>query len=468
MLALASSTLTGPGSSSWARQNSPPPATQPGTSSSASRSPTAPPIAPAVPLQVSTDGKAGFTASSPMSLSGATAIALQQASALQQSQLEEAIVAGDLRQTQAALLPRLRSSSTYAYNSPAHRPANPTDPSFIAQNAVHEYQQLLGFTGELSFGVAAAIQRNRALLSAARAGTEVARRALVRGVSETYYGAALAKARRQAADLSLDAAREFERLTDLNFQAGEVPEVDVIRARLQTAARLDDALKAREAEVVANVSLSTLLGVDMKTTPNIDPLPQSIDGNQVVSAMPEGISRRPELLRLEAQSRAARADIAVARADRLPRLTYSIDEGFDTGSLATAELRQHRGMLATANLDIPLWDWGLGRSRQRQAALRARGAELQLQLARRDLDLQYATARQEATTAAARVDNARRALDDAEKNVTISVARYRAGEAPIFEATDAQTTVAAGRLALQQALYDFQVAHARLREAGGL
>src|SRR5213076_2204767 len=108
---------------------------------------------------------------------------------------------------------------------------------------------------------------------------------------------------------------------------------------------------------------------------------------------------------------------------------------------------------------------GATQSRLRQAQLRLRGAQLQRDLAMRDFYLQFAVARQEATTAAQRVDNARTALADAERNVTISVARYRAGEAPITEATDAQTTRAQQRLSLQQALFDYQVALAQLREA---
>lgn len=442
----------------------PPSATQ---SLPSGQSPTSPPSSAVTPASSSGIGWP-VAPSQPISLSGAIAIALQQASALKQAQLDEEMARADLRQARAAILPRLRSSSIYMYNSPAPPPASSVDPSFIAQNALREYQELLGVTGELSFGVAAAVGRSRALLQAAHAGTEVARRALLRGASEAYYGAALASARKRAADLSLDAAREFQRVTDLNYQAGEVPEVDVIRARLLVAARLDDALQAREAEVIAGTSLGALLGYDITTTPNIEPLPQSIDRGDVISTAPDRVSRRPELMRLEAQSRAARADMAAARADRLPRLTYSLDEGFDSGSLASAELKQHRGILATASLEIPLWDWGISRSRQHQAALRARGAELQLQLGRRGLDLQYATARQEAATAAARVDNARGALDDAEKNVPISIARYRAGEAPISEATEAQTSVAAQRLALQQALFDYQIAQSHLREAAGL
>jgi len=234
-----------------------------------------------------------------------------------------------------------------------------------------------------------------------------------------------------------------------------------------TAARRDDRAQARQAEVIANAALGTLLGYGIVQVPSIEPLPQSVDVADLGAISAAGVTRRPEFAQLDAQVRAAKEDIGIARADRLPRLTYSVDEGFDSSTLAASELRQHRGLLATANLDIPLFDWGLTRSRQRQAELRARGAELQRQLTIRDLYLQFATARQEALTAAERVANARRALDDAERNVTISIERYRAGEAPIFEATDAQTTRAAQRLALQQALYDYQVARARLREAAG-
>jgi outer membrane protein TolC len=130
-------------------------------------------------------------------------------------------------------------------------------------------------------------------------------------------------------------------------------------------------------------------------------------------------------------------------------------------------MRQHRGTLATALIDVPLFDWGATRSRLREAQLQAHAAELQRELTLRELNVAFVTARAEATSAATRVDNARAALADAERNVTISIARYRAGEAPISEATDAQTTRAQQRLTLQQALADFQVALGHLREAAG-
>jgi outer membrane protein TolC len=433
-----------------------PPASTPDTT------PATTPVAPTLPPAPAPAGAAG---SMPLSPGGALSAALQQVSGLQQARIEEAIAAEDLRQARAALLPRARSATTITYNSPDHRDVS--SPSFIAQNAIHEYQEVLGFTGDLNFGLASAIRRSRALLDAARSGTEIARRALVRAVNESYFGAALGTARRRAAEESLAAAVEFERVTELNYRAGEVPEVDVIRARLQTAARRDELDQARESEAVANAALSTILGYDISRVPSIEALPQTFDRSELDGFSMSGVERRPELAQLDAQLRAARADIGVARSDLLPRITYSVDEGFDTSSLAPEVLRQHRGVLATANIDVPIFDWGATRSRQKQAQLKAEGAQLQRQLALRDLYLQFQTARLEATTAADRVENARRAVADAERNVTISIDRYRAGEAPITEATDAQTTLATQRLALQQALFDYQIARAHLREAGG-
>ncbi|MBV8519966.1 MAG: TolC family protein [Acidobacteria bacterium] len=405
-------------------------------------------------------------APAPLSLAAAQSAALQQVSALRQAELDEATAAEELRQARAALLPRIRDEFTITYNS--HERGGPPDvPSFIAANAVHEYQNLTGVAGEFGIATLATMRRARALLDAARAGTTIARLALARGVTEGYYGAALAHAKRAAAEQSLAAAEEFERVTRLNFDAGEVPEVDWIRARLQTAARRDDVLQAREAEAVANVGLATLLGADVSTAPSIEPLPQTIDASVLETFTPAGVARRPELVQANAQLQAARAGVGVARGELLPRITYSLDRGFDSDSLLADALKQHRGTLATALVDVPLFDWGITASKIREAQLARRAAEAQRELTSRGLYVEYATAREEAVTAAARVDNARQALADAERNVTISVARYRAGEAPISEATDAQTTRAQQRLTLQQALFDWQLALAHLREAAG-
>ena len=157
----------------------------------------------------------------------------------------------------------------------------------------------------------------------------------------------------------------------------------------------------------------------------------------------------------------------MARATRLPALTYSADQGFDSPSLHADDIRQHRGYLVVANVNVPIFDWGAGRAKQRQAELRAQSAETQLTLVLRELDQEFLAAHEGALAAVRRVDNARAAVADAQRNADVSMARYRAGEAPIVEVTDALTTLAQQRANYTQALFDYEMARARLQEAAG-
>ncbi|HEX7192666.1 MAG TPA: TolC family protein [Thermoanaerobaculia bacterium] len=399
----------------------------------------------------------------PLSIASASQLALQQASAYQQAVIDEQIAELEVTQARAAIFPKIRSTSTVMFNKPLARASS--DPSFIAQNASREYQSLVGAEGTFDFGLRAAMRRSRELLAAAKAGTEIARRELVRGVREAYFGMALATAKRRSAEEALAAAQEFERVTALQHEGGEVPEVDAIRARLQTAQRRDDLEQAVVQETISAAAMRILVGykpADSFSVLDLSPTPSSADIETFTFASTAG---RPEIVQASAQERAARADVGVARAERLPSLTYSADEGFDSPTLH--DIHQHTGYLLSANLRIPIFDWGVSRAHERQAELRADQAANLLTLARRDAEQQYLRAREEALASVRRADNARTAVADARRNVDISIARYRAGEAPIVEVTDALTTLAQLRTALQQALFDFEVARAQLQEAAG-
>ena len=94
-------------------------------------------------------------------------------------------------------------------------------------------------------------------------------------------------------------------------------------------------------------------------------------------------------------------------------------------------------------------------------------AENERDMAARGFTQQFYLARAAAASAAARIALAREGVTKAQDNLAASIARYRAGEASIVEVTDAQTTLVTQRTALYQALYDYQVAISRLRQATG-
>ena len=405
----------------------------------------------------------------------AVRLALAQTSAYQQAKLAELIAAEDVKQARAGFLPRFTIPSTVIYNSPTLGPVPPGTASadrfsFISANAITEYQSLAGASGEIDLAgrLRATLRRGIALLEAARAGTEVARRALIAGVDDAYYGFALSIAKRRSAELNLTAAEEFGRITDLMLSAGEVAQVDVTRARLQIASRRDELEQARAAEAVAAGGLRVLVGYDFVSPIEIPDLTGAVpDPRDLDRFVDSAISKRPELVQFDAQRRAAEQEVKAARAERLPQLTYSINGGFDSSSLKPDPLHDHTGALATVNLTIPLWDWGASRSREQQARLRAQSVESERSLALRNFTQQFYGARSQALAAATRYQFLSVSVVDAERNVQASIARYRSGEATIIEVTDAQSTLAAQRAALYQALFDYQSARARLLQATG-
>jgi outer membrane protein TolC len=312
------------------------------------------------------------------------------------------------------------------------------------------------------------LRRSVALLEAARAGTEIARRTLIQGVDDAYYGLALSTAKRRAAELTLAAAEEFARITELMFNAGEVAEVDLIRARLQVASRRDELEQARVAEAIAAGGLRVLVGYDFAAPIDVVDLATALpDAPGIDRFAAAAISTRPEFAQLDAERRAAEQEAKAARAERLPQFSYSINGGFDTESLRPDPLHDHTGVLATVSVTIPIFDWGASRSREQQARLRAKSFESERNLAMRNFIQQFYAARSQALAAASRYQFLSQSVGNAERNLQASIARYRSGEAPIIEVTDAQSTLAAQRAALYQALFDYQQARSRLLQVTG-
>jgi outer membrane protein TolC len=401
----------------------------------------------------------------------AVRLALGQASVFQQAQLSERSAEEDVRQARTAFLPRLTSPSSFIYTSPNRGPGGTLhEPSFISADALTAYEALAGASGELDLAgrLRATLRRNRALLAAAHAGTEVARRALIEATEEAYYGLALATARRRSVELSLTAAEEFERITGLMANAGEVAQVDLIRARLQTTAQRDALEQARASEAAAADGLRVFVGYDFGAPLAAADLATTLpEAGEIERFAADAIAKRPEFTFFDAQRRAAEEEVKAARAERRPQLTYSILGGFDSDSLRKTPLHDHTGVAATVSLTIPIFDWGASKSREQQARLRAQTVESTRTQAQRGFTQQFYTARAQALSAAARIKLAEAGVADAQRNVDLSIARYRVGEAAIIEVTDAQSGLAAQRAALSQAIFDYQVGLTRLRQATG-
>ncbi|MCS6805348.1 MAG: TolC family protein [Acidobacteriota bacterium] len=403
----------------------------------------------------------------------AVRLALMQASTFKQSQLNEQIVAQDVFQSNKAFLPRVSANPTLIYNSPTVGPipvGTLRPPSFLGANAITEYQGLVAVSGELDISGRLRANRRRAqfLLQAAKAGTEITRRNLINATDEAYLNLSLATAKRKSAEASLQSAEEFEKLTKLLVEGGEIAPVDLLRAQIQTDNRRDELEQARVNERIAADYLLALLGLDASQEIAVSDLELLIpDRNELERFSLEAVMNRPELQQLHAETKAAQEDAKIAKAELMPRLICSIDIGFISDSLRSGRIGNSTGVRATVGISIPLFDWGASKSRQKQAQFRAQISETSRIFAERQFIAQFNSNMTQAKSAAFRIRSLEENLSKAQKILEVAILRYRAGETQIIEVTDAQTQVIVQRNALLRAIYDYRIAVAQLRFATG-
>ncbi len=418
-----------------------------------------PPLVPPKPIFISRDD--------------AVQLALTQASAFRESKLNEQIAAEDVFQAGKAFLPKVTVNPSLIYNTPTSASilaGTPRPPSFLGSNAVAEIQGLVTVSGEIdtSGRLQANRRRARILLEAARAGTEVSRRNLINATDEAYLALALASAQRDSAEADLKSAEQFESLTKLLVDGGEIAPVDLMRAQIQTNSRRDELEQARVAEHIAADNLKTFLGYEVSREIAVSELTTLIPvPDELAQYSADQIADRPELRQIKAETEAANEDAKIARAERKPQLTYSIDGGFISDSLRPSTVGQSTGIRASVGVSIPVLDWGVSRSRQKQADLRAQISENSRIFAERQFAAQFDSNMAQARSAASRIRTLADNLRNAVKVLETSVLRYRAGETQIIEVTDAQTLIIAQRRALLQAIYDYRIAVARLKLATG-
>jgi outer membrane protein TolC len=405
------------------------------------------------------------TSSRVLALDEAVGLALANANAFRQSQYDERIAREDVRQARAAFFPQLTMPLTY-FGTTTSRVRAEGDPliySFVSSSAINETIALVNASGELDLSgrLRAQLRRSRHLLAAAAAGAQVARRELVLAVVDAYYALALARQKRRLSDETLGLAEGFVKVAEGLKARGEGEEADLFRAISAARTRRDELEQARAGEAAAMDILRSLTGVDFNTFVGIRRLTENVPTvSDFLGYTEELIKQRPEFNVIEAQKRAAVQEAKLARSERLPQLTYSVNGGFDAGDFRP--LGRYAGGSAIVTLTIPIFNFGASKSRETQARLRAEQLDLQRESTTRQLRQEFYTTRAAALSALNRIREGKEASEAAQQNITIVFARFRLKKAEITEVIDAQSAFADTRAAYYQAIADYYTQRIRL------
>jgi outer membrane protein TolC len=274
-----------------------------------------------------------------------------------------------------------------------------------------------------------------------------------------YAGAVRSREALAADSIALGAAEAQRRAAVERFRLGQVPELDTLRAAARWAETRTTWLTARKDLSLALARLSQLVGADIAA--------------EALAGLPDPAAIAPPGTpgRGRGELEASRAD-AGARGVEATRATFLLLPSVN----ARLDYRDYRDpvngegdrrFLAAVSVSLPVWD-GLRRLEERRAA-RALAAEARArtELLRRDLEIEAADARAEASLSLERRDTARLARAASEEALRLALARYRAGLLSQTDLLAADSDAARARRSAVHAEVDAVVAQYRHQHAMG-
>ncbi len=288
-----------------------------------------------------------------------------------------------------------------------------------------------------------------------------------------FYDALLAARLVEVADQAVQINNEELRRARVQFDVGEVPRLNVLRAEVQLANSVPDLLRAKHNLRIAKADLANIIGYKMSQS-DIDGASLVLDGS--LSSAPELVSPSIDNLIASAQAnrpevKAAQSNISAASGAVLQSYggltpTLSVYSSYTwahsdntlrifsspTTSSDTAISFELKGWEVGASASMPLFDFLGNRAGVRAANARKRRSEYAADEIRRNIEL-------EVRRAYSSVMEAVESVKSQEKNVESATEAHRL-------ARESQAAGEATQLDVQQAQLDLSKAEALSAEAG--
>lgn len=292
---------------------------------------------------------------------------------------------------------------------------------------------------------------------------EARRKDVTMQVIETYFGILEAGHLVTAAREEVTQLEEHRRVAQALFEEGVVTRNDVLQADVRLATARQKLLALDNSRENGWLRLNYLTSSDAAFRGALDEQ-ETVSGTAALNISDsEALARRPEISSLRQSIAASDAEVEESQSNFLPELYTRLALDY----VQNDKVREQAIMSATIGLKVNLFD-GFASSASREKAIRARSRSLDtLRQAEAGIRLEIATARNDLKVAGERINVAESAIRQSEENLRINNERYRERVGTATEVLDAQTLLTQARSDRYRALFDRQVAAARLKRATG-
>ncbi|HVM49929.1 MAG TPA: TolC family protein [Candidatus Acidoferrum sp.] len=413
----------------------------------------------------------------PLSIADTINIALRQNPNVVRAQKDVEAAAGVAVQSRAIAIPKVRAAGSYSAvqstdidtpNIPGFNFTFGTEQAWASQIRV---VQSLYEGGRILSGLRVArLTKERSLLSYQ---TVVADTVLA--VELAYFDVLLAQQEIIVQERSVELLNNELSDTKRRYEAGTVPQFNVLRATVEVANQEPKLIRARNdyrisKNVLANalgfnIPKDTLEDIPLHLSDKLEAEPYKVDLSQAIVLALErrtelGVLRKTEALRYE--------DIVNARAGYLPSVqAYG---GYDLhSSMFTSDLTYDvYGWTAGVQVGWDIFDGFLTKGKVMQARAEYAKAAVDLDDTTRRIELDVRTAYSKFIEATDLLASQQKVVEQATEALRLASARYDAGTGTQLDVLSARTALTDADTTQVEALHDYAAARARLERAVGL
>jgi outer membrane protein TolC len=303
----------------------------------------------------------------------------------------------------------------------------------------------------------------------AEADLETTESQLALAVLVQFYRVLAAREAIVVAEEAIRNAEENYEVTQARYKAGEVSEYDVMRAEVAVVNLRPGLIRANNSLEVAELALKNYMMIEPETEIDfvgvLEEMDYDIDPRRAVEV---AFENRPEMRMARTRTQIAGESVTQARSGYLPAFslqgTYDIRANELTFS-GDSWQDSYSGYLV---LSWSVFDGLRTRAQVSQARAAERQAEIAVEDSKRGIELEVRSALLDAEAARETLRSQERNVETAERGLAIADERYATGLATSLEVIDARLAFITAQENRIGALYDFNVATARLMKAVGV
>ncbi len=294
---------------------------------------------------------------------------------------------------------------------------------------------------------------------------------LVLRVKEAYFNILGADKAVEVAETTVESLTQTVKVARSFFEVGMIPVNDVLRAEVELANAEQSLVRAKNASETTRASFNTVLVRQVNAPVEVEDALVYRPEIRVLrySSRRRALENRPEIKILDVNILQADQQIRLAKSKYYPEisLTYQYISQGDTAAVKGSPFvdANHWEVLAVANWTF--WEWG----KTYYAGKEKESLKRQLAETKADVEdgirLQVKQAMVDLDSSAKNIPTTQKGIEAGEENLRVNAERYKAQVSTITDLLDAQTLLARARLDYYRALYDHNLAKARLERALG-